>query len=146
MDEDPRSMRNEQGEHRIPLAEERLIVRKEEVETGRVRVRTIVDEEETLVREMLTQSTVEVERVPIDRVVESVPPVREEDGVTIIPVVREVLVVQKQLILTEEVRLKRTTRTEEHAEPVVLRTERAIVEREGMSGGPSTPTINTTTT
>lgn len=133
-------MTNGQDEYRIPLAEERLIVRKEEVETGRVRVRTLVDEQETLVRETLTHAEVEVERVPIDRVVETVPPVREEDGVTIIPVVREVLVVQKQLILAEEVRLRRVTRTEEHAEPVLLRTQRATVEREEMSGAqqPST--------
>jgi len=131
-------MADEQGEYRIPLAEERLIVRKEEVETGRVRVRTSLDEKETLVREQLTHAEVEVERVPIDREVEAVPPVREENGVTIIPVVREVLVVQKKLILTEEVRLRRVTRTEEHAEPVVLRTQRAVVERDGLSGAPTT--------
>jgi stress response protein YsnF len=142
MDENSRSMKDEQGEYRIPLAEERLIVRKEEIETGRVRVRTVVEEQETLVREMLTHASVEVERVPLDVVVDSVPPVREEDGVTIIPVVREVLVVQRQLILTEEVRLKRTTRTEEHAEPVVLRTQRAVVEREETSGAPSTTTTS----
>lgn len=131
-------MTDEQGEYRIPLAEERLVVRKEEVETGRVRVRTLVDEQETIVREMLTHASVEVERVPIDEVVEEIPPVREEDGVTIIPVVREVLVVQKQLILTEEVRVRRTTRTEEHAEPVLLRTQRAEIEREPLSGAPTT--------
>lgn len=128
-------MKDEQGEYRIPLAEERLIVRKEEVETGRVRVRTLVDEAETIVREQLTHAEVEVERVPMDRQVEAVPPVREEDGVTIIPVVREVLIVQKQLILTEEVRLRRVTRTEDHAEPVLLRTQRAEIEREEASGG-----------
>lgn len=131
-------MKDEQGEYRIPLAEERLIVRKEEVETGRVRVRTLLEEQETVVREQLTHAQVEVERVPIDREVDAVPPVREEDGVTIIPVVREVLVVQKKLILTEEVRLRRVTRTEEHAEPVVLRTQRAVVERDELSGTPTT--------
>jgi uncharacterized protein (TIGR02271 family) len=134
-------MRNDQDEYRIPLAEERLIVRKEEVETGRVKVRTVVDEQEQLVREMLTHADVDVERVPIGQEVEAVPPVREEDGVTIIPVVREELIVQKRLILIEEVRLRRVTRTEEHAEPVVLRSQRAIVEREEMSGGsPNTTT------
>ena len=132
-------MQDREGEYRIPLAEERLIVRKEEVETGRVRVRTLVDEQETIVREMLTHAEVEVERVPMDRQVDAVPPVREEDGVTVIPVVREVLIVTKQLILTEEVRLKRVTRTEDHAETVTLRTQRAEIEREEASGG-SIPT------
>lgn len=142
MSKDPRSMADEHGEYRIPLAEERLIVRKEEVETGRVRVHTSLDEQETIVREQLTHAEVEVERVPVDREVDAVPPVREENGVTIIPVVREVLVVQKKLILTEEVRLRRVTRTEEHSEPVLLRTQRATVEREELSGAQST--INTT--
>ena len=128
-------MTDDQDEYRIPLAEERLIVRKEEVETGRVRVRTLVDETETMVREQLTHAELEIERVPIEMQVDAVPPVREEDGVTVIPVVREVLVVEKKLILTEEVRLRRVTRTEDHAAPVLLKTQRAEIEREDMSGG-----------
>lgn len=138
-------MADDRREHRIPLAEERLIVRKEEVETGRIRVRTLVDEQETIVREQLTHAEVEIERVPMDVQVDAVPPVREEDGVTVIPVVREVLVVQKHLILTEEVRLRRVTRTEDHAEPVKLRTQRAEIEREEMSGGSNHNIVNPTT-
>ena len=120
---------------RIPLVEERLVTSKREVETGRVRVRTLVEENETLVRETLRHASVEVERVPVEREVDAIPPVREEDGVTIIPVVREVLVVQKKLVLTEEIRLRRHTRIEEHAQPVLLKTQRAVIERDESSGG-----------
>lgn len=119
---------------RIPLVEERLVTSKREVETGRVRVRTLVDEQETIVRETLRHATVEVERVSVEREIDEVPPVREEDGVTIIPVVREVLVVEKKLILAEEVRLRRCTRTEDHAQPILLKSQRAVVEREESSG------------
>jgi stress response protein YsnF len=68
------------------------------------------------------------------REVDEVPPVREENGVTIVPVVREVLVVTKKLILTEEVRLKRSTSFEDHAQPVTLRMQRAVIERDELSG------------
>jgi uncharacterized protein (TIGR02271 family) len=129
-----------QNDVRIPLIEEQLIAGKRRVETGRVRVRTVVEEEERIVREQLARDHVEVERVPLDVEVDEVPPVREEDGVTIVPVVREVLVVSKKLILTEEVRLRRVTTFEESAQPVILRTQRALVERDEKSG--ETATLN----
>jgi stress response protein YsnF len=94
----------------------------------------LIEEEQQIVRERLGRTHVEVERVKLDQEVSEVPPVREEDGVTIVPVVREVLVVTKKLILTEEVRLKRITSFEDHAEPVTLRVQRAVVERDELSG------------
>lgn len=119
---------------RIPLVEERLVTSKREVETGRVRVRTLVEEQETIVRETLRHATVEVERVPVDREIDEIPAIREEDGVTVIPVVREVLMVEKKLILVEEIRLRRCTQTEEYAQPVLLKSQRAVVERQESSG------------
>jgi stress response protein YsnF len=127
-------MADDASDVRIPLVEERLVTSKREVETGRVKVRTLVDEQEALVRETLRHATVEVERVPVEREIDAVPPVREEDGVTIIPVVREMLVVEKKLILAEEIRLRRCTREEEYAQPVLLKSQRAVVEREESSG------------
>jgi uncharacterized protein (TIGR02271 family) len=134
-------MADDASDVRIPLVEERLVTSKKEVETGRVRVRTLVEENETLVRETLRHATVEVERVAVEREVDAIPPVREEDGVTIIPVVREVLVVQKKLILTEEVHLRRQTQIEEHAQPVLLKSQRAVIEREQSSGEAVQPTV-----
>jgi uncharacterized protein (TIGR02271 family) len=125
---------DEQSNVRIPIVEERLVTEKKRVETGKVRVRTLVEEEQQTVRERLARTHVEVERVPMDVEVAEVPPVREEDGVTIVPVVREVLVVTKKLILTEEVRLKRVTSHEDHAQPVTLRVQRAVIERDELSG------------
>jgi stress response protein YsnF len=131
-------MADDLADVRIPLVEERLVTSKQEVETGRVRVRTLVDENEALVRETLRHSTVEVERVTIEREIDEIPPVREEGGVTIIPVVREVLVVQKKLILAEEVHLRRQIQIEEQAQPVLLKTQRAVIERQQSGGGLST--------
>jgi uncharacterized protein (TIGR02271 family) len=131
---------DEQSNVRIPLVEEQLITGKRRIETGRVRVRTMIEEEQQTVRERLARDHVEVERVALDVEVDEVPPVREENGVTIVPVVREVLVVTKKLILTEEVRLKRITAFEETAQPVTLRVQRAVVERDETSGETTTLT------
>ena len=133
-------MAEEQGDVAIPLVEERLITSKRVVETGRVKVQTIVDERETLVQEQLSRVEIDIERVPMNVEVEAVPPVRDEGDVTIIPVVQEVLVVTKKLMLTEELRIRRRRSTQEHSEPVKLRSQRAIVERQESSGDPQTET------
>jgi uncharacterized protein (TIGR02271 family) len=125
-------------EETIPLAEERIEVGKREVERGRVVVRTHVEEREELAEVALRQEDVTVERVPVGRPVEAAPQMREEDGVLIVPVLEERLVVTTELILKEEIRITKKDRTEVVREPVRLRSERAEVERlEGR--GPSRP-------
>jgi uncharacterized protein (TIGR02271 family) len=118
----------------IPLVEERLVTNKHVVETGRVKVRTVVEERESQVREQLNKAVVDVERISVNREVDSVPAIREEGDTTIIPIVQEVLVVTKKLVVTEELRIRRRQIVEEHSQPVTLRSQRAIVEREKSSG------------
>lgn len=126
---------NEQETEIIPLVQEELIVSKEVRETGKVRVRTEVQWHTGHARADLFRDHVEVERVPVGREVDSVPPVREDGDTTIIPVVEEVLVVEKRLMLKEEVHLKRVRSVEHLDEAVRLRVMQAVVERE-----PSSPT------
>ena len=113
----------------IPLVEERLVVSKRLVEREGVRVRVITDEVAELARVSLRSERIEIERVPIDRQVERAPDVREEDGVTVIPVLEEVVVVEKRLVLKEELRVRRVADTREEEQPVTLRRQRAEVER-----------------
>ena len=110
------------------IAEE-VLVRTVARETGRVVARTVTDSREESVDGAGWRETVQVERVPIGRPVDAAEPTRQEDGVTVIPVYEEVLVVQKQLVLREEVRL--TTRREPLPGPerVTLRRQRVEVER-----------------
>ena len=115
----------------LRLVEERVTIGKREVELGGVRVRLRTEAEEAIARVALRAERTEVERVPIGRVVESAPPIREEDGMTIIPVLEEVLVVEKRLVLKEELRVRRVAETREHEETVLLRRQRAEVERLG---------------
>lgn len=113
----------------ISLVEETAEVTKHEVTSGRVRVQTAVDVVEELVRATLEESQVEVRRVPIDRFVDTVPVTRTEGDVVIVPIFEEVLVVEKRLLLKEELHLQRTIVTETVEVPVSVRKQRAIIER-----------------
>jgi uncharacterized protein (TIGR02271 family) len=117
------------GDEIIELAEEQLRVSKREVERGRVVVRTRVEEWEQIAEAALRQEDVTVERVPIGRTIEAAPPMREEDGVLIVPVLEERLVVMTELVLKEEIRITKKSRTEIVREPVRLRSERVEIER-----------------
>jgi stress response protein YsnF len=118
----------------IPVVEERAVVRKRRKVTGAVRVRTVVREAEEVVDEPVSVERVEVERVPVGRWVEAAPEVRQEGDTTIIPVLEEVVVVEKRLRLVEEVRVTRRRRTEHASERVALRREEVVVERLDAAG------------
>ncbi|RYY15982.1 MAG: DUF2382 domain-containing protein, partial [Alphaproteobacteria bacterium] len=56
------------------------------------------------------------------------------DGVTIIPILEEILVVEKRLVLKEEVHVRRTAAAEDVEVPVTLRKQHAVVERVDPEG------------
>jgi uncharacterized protein (TIGR02271 family) len=118
----------------IPLVEERIAVSRKEVETGRLRVRISVDEREEQVAAELARDEVEIRRVPKNQALTEVPGVRTDGDVTIIPVVEEQLVVEKRLVLVEEIHVVRKSETERREIPVTLRSERADIEREREGG------------
>ncbi|HEU4626682.1 MAG TPA: DUF2382 domain-containing protein [Steroidobacteraceae bacterium] len=113
----------------VPLVQERPTVQKRTVETGRVRVRTVIDEHLARVSEELEHDEVTIEHVPIDREVTVTPRVREEDGVLIVPVLEEVLVVEKRLLLKEELHIRKKPNRERFEQAVTLRRMRAEVDR-----------------
>jgi stress response protein YsnF len=123
-----------EAEEILPLVEETATIHKREVVTGKVRVRTVTDTVEELAKATLQSDTIEVTRVPIDKVVETAPEIRTEGDLTIVPVLEEVIVVTKQLVLKEELHIRRRVETETVDVPVSLRKQRAIVEREAPDG------------
>lgn len=114
----------------VALSEEQLLVRKRQVDTGRVRVRTLVDEHEAVVRETLNRGVVSVERVAVEREVPSAPEPREEGDVLVISIVEERAVVEKRLFVVEELRVRREVVSEHVSLPTTLRSMRAVVERD----------------
>lgn len=115
----------------MPLLEERLLVGRRVVETGRVRIRLSTETEDAVVRETLRSERVEVDRVPIGREVAAAPATREEeDGtVLVVPVVEEVLVTERRLVLKEELRIRRVSTASVSEQTVPLRRQTATVER-----------------
>ena len=121
----------------LPLLAEELSVSKETVETGRVRVATRTREREALIDEDLARERVEIETVPIGSRIDAVPEARQEGDTTIIPIVEEVLVVKRPLVLKEEVRIRRVRTTDHHKETVKLRYQEAVVTRHPDDTGKS---------
>ena len=113
----------------VPVLAETLEIDKRRVETGRVRIRKIVHEHEETVDPPLWREEVVIERVPINRVVNEPPSARSEGETLILPLLEEVFVVEKRLLLKEEVRITKR-RIDTHApQQVRLRREEAAVER-----------------
>ncbi len=116
------------GSVTVPLMEETLRVTKREVVTGGVRLVKRVTEREETVDEPLLRESVRVERVPINRLVAETPGSRQEGDTLIVPILEEVLVVEKRLMLMEEVRITRTRTEVREPQTVTLRSEEAVIE------------------
>lgn len=113
----------------VPVVAEELNADTERVRTGSVRVRKTVHEHDEVIDQPLVEERAEIRRVVKDEVVEGPLPVRQSGDTMIVPVVKEVLVVQKQYVLTEEIHI-RTIRTEQrHKERVTVKEEQADVQR-----------------
>jgi uncharacterized protein (TIGR02271 family) len=113
----------------IPLISEQIQVRKETRETGGVRLTRVVHEEEQTIDEPLLREEIEVERVEINRPIDKIPDNRTEGDTLIIPVVEEELVVEKRLVLRQEIHVRKK-RTESHSpQQVTVRREDVRVER-----------------
>ena len=120
---------DQQGETIVPLYVEEVHVSKTEIETGRVRVSTVTRNHEQVVEELLARQKVEVERKPIGKRVDTMPAIREEGDTVIVPVVEEVLVIERKLVLKEELHIRRVHSSEQFSEKVMLRKQEVVIER-----------------
>ncbi len=124
----------------LPILEEQLSVQVRKIVTGVVRLEKTVREFEGLVDQELLSETVSVEHVSLNHPITEPAVVRREGDVTIYPVMEEVLVVTKQLILKEEIRVTRHRAHARHQEVVPLRAEEVSIERLAGSGEALTQT------
>lgn len=115
----------------IPLIREQATVEKQ-VTTRPVRIAKRVQTALERIEDAGYQEEVQIERVSINQPVDTAPEVRMEGETTVIPLVEEVLVVEKRLMLREEVRI-----TMKHipnaAIEVPLRSEELEVDRSGTT-------------
>ncbi|EWY39839.1 hypothetical protein N825_04900 [Skermanella stibiiresistens SB22] len=114
----------------MPVIEEELTVGIREVETGRVRIRTVTHETERVIDQALASLDVDVERIPIGREIQVAPEVRDDGETMVIPVVEERLVVEKRLFLREEIHVRRRRTETRFQQTVTLRSQDVVVERD----------------
>ncbi|WP_375390514.1 DUF2382 domain-containing protein [uncultured Sphingomonas sp.] len=118
----------DEPEIRVPLIAEEASIDKVEVVSDRVRVSTSTEARDVVAEDMLETGALRVERVAVERQVDTPPPPREEGDTTVISLVEERLVVEKRLFVIEEVRVTLDRRREHVAVPVTLRATRATIE------------------
>lgn len=116
----------------FPVMEEEPHVGRRVIDTGRgVRVHKTVSEREQVLDQPLLRDELEVAHVPVGRMIDDAdaPQARYEGDTLVVPVLEEVLVVQKRLLLKEEVRITRHRRPASKPQSVRLRAEQVTVER-----------------
>jgi len=113
----------------IPVVEEQASIDTVVAETAKINIHKTVTEVNQIVNVPLVQEGYQIERVPVNAIVTAMPPMREEGDTVIIPVVREVLVVEKRLELVEEVRITKHRTTLHHEENIVLKKEEVHIHR-----------------
>ncbi|MBY0336899.1 MAG: YsnF/AvaK domain-containing protein [Acetobacteraceae bacterium] len=125
---------DDDGVMTVPLLREFARIGKRVRETGRVRIALRTETAEERVAQTLRRDAVEVERVPVGRELapgEPIPvPRHDPDGTYVVPVLEEVLVVERRLVLREEVRLRPSATEEVVEHTVTLRRQRAEVSRD----------------
>jgi uncharacterized protein (TIGR02271 family) len=110
------------------LAEDAMVSR-QVVETGRVRVAKVTRTRDHLIDELLARTRFEVERIPIGRLIDAIPAIREDGDLTVVPIVEETVVVERRLMLKEELHIRRVQTSERYQQTVQLRYQTAEVTR-----------------
>jgi uncharacterized protein (TIGR02271 family) len=123
----------------LPIIEEQASIDKKEIETGTVRVTRHVSQEDVPVHIVLSHDECKVEHVPAGYYVEKAPDVRWEGDTMIVPVMREVAVVEKKLLLVEELNIRKAKIQESYTEQVTIRKEGIEITR----STPDDPTPHT---
>jgi uncharacterized protein (TIGR02271 family) len=125
----------------VPVVEEQIAVGTRIVDTGRgVRIHKTVSEHPVSIDERLGRDEVQVRHVAVDRIVaaDQAPTTRYEGDTLVVPVLEEVLVVERRLRIKEELHITTIRREERHRDTVTLKSEQVRVERFGDAGTPPT--------
>jgi stress response protein YsnF len=120
----------------IPVVHEELHADAVPVPTGGVRVTKHTETHDEILEQELRKGRVEIKRVKTNRVVDGPQPVQRSGDTVIIPVVSEVLRVEKQWVVTEEIHLTQIEERETVQQKVPVNQEQAVIERLDESGNP----------
>ncbi len=118
----------------VPVVSEELHADAVPVQTGGVRVTKHVKSHDEILEQELRRGRVEVKRVKTERIVDGPQPIQRLGNKLIIPVVSEVLHVEKRWVVMEEIHLIQTEERESVQQKVTVNHEEAEVERLDETG------------
>ncbi len=127
-------MGSEKEEIIVPVIAEQLHVDAVPVLKGGVRVIKRIIGEEQLIEQELRRDHIDVKRLKVYRIVDGPQESVQSGNTTIIPIVEEIIRVERQWVVTEEIYITRTEESAVHQETIVLNREEATVERFDQSG------------
>jgi uncharacterized protein (TIGR02271 family) len=126
----------------VPLHEEVATVAKRTVER-RARIDKQVHTRTERVETVLRREQPTIERIPINREVSEIPAVRQEGDTLVIPVLEEVAVIVRRLVLREEIRIHRHETVEPFRRDVTLRAEEVVIDSFPRDDGATAPSAET---
>lgn len=122
-----RQLRNGEQQLNIPIVEEQVQIDTRVVELGHVTVQKKVDEFLDERSISLRHQQVEVERVPVDRIIDEIIEPYLDGDVYVVPIIEEEIVITRRLRLKEELRVQRTIGHHEESIQTPFRRERVVV-------------------
>jgi uncharacterized protein (TIGR02271 family) len=121
-------------ERLIELREEQLVANKEVRQLGEIIVRTELEEVPARLEVEALREEIEVEHEAVGQAVRERESHREQDGVLILPVYEEQLVVSKRLVLRERLHIRRISTSERQLFQDTVRRDRLVVEDPDHTG------------
>jgi uncharacterized protein (TIGR02271 family) len=118
----------------VPVFNEELHADAIPVQTGGVRVVKHVEGHDEVLEQELRKGRVEVKRVKTERVVDGPQPVQRVGNTLVVPVVSEVLHVEKRWVVTEEIHLTQIEERETVQQTVTVNEEQAEIQRLDQTG------------
>jgi len=112
----------------LNVLQEQVNIDKKVVESGKVVIHKKVHEENKDVEVPVSHEEVEIKKVAVNKYVSEAPAIRHEGNTTIIPVMKEVAVIEKKLLLVEEVHVTKHVVEKKQERTVPLRKEEIEVE------------------
>lgn len=122
----------------IPVIKEHVEVSKKVIEKAKVRLSKRVKESVESYDVPLTEEEIVVKRVQKNELVDTPPAaMRYEGDVMIIPVLKEVAVIEKRIMLVEEIHVTKYKYDKTETRRVVVRNEEVTVERTEIDNSPN---------
>ena len=114
----------------VPIIEEYVTVGKKEIETARVTLSKTVNESIQSFEIPLQKEEIVIKRVPKNELVDTMPAAsRYEGDVMIIPVLKEVAVIEKRVMLVEEIHVTKLKTEKTETQEVAVRKEEVNIKR-----------------